>query len=402
MERETSLSQSGEKQIGLRDIFWAFFKMGLTAFGPAMASEAKKSIVKRKHWLGETDFLNGLALAQFLPGATFVTLTIFMGYHMRRLAGAAASFTGFLLPPTALMLLLSALYFRYSSLPLVETAFRGVEAVVVALIANVVFDLGRSAIKDWQTFLVAVVSLAVAWFNQNMFLIILFSAVLSIIFFIPWRQGTGSESPCLAGSKEMYQWREIATVLAVAVGIAGLSAVYPLLLQLEGVFFRIGILVFGNGFTMIPLIEQQVVSVHHWLNLDQFTVGIALGQITPGPVVITATFVGYKVAGIWGALAATVGIFAPCFILVVLVMPIYTKIKENPWVKAIFKGIIASFIGLMVVVVIGMGRHSLTGYPTAVLSVATLAVLRFTRIDVLWVVLGGTGIYLVLARIFGL
>jgi chromate transporter len=202
--------------------------------------------------------------------------------------------------------------------------------------------------------------------------------------------------------EEVFHWREIAIVLAVAAGIAGISAIYPLLLQLEGVFFRIGILVFGNGFTMIPLIQQQVVNVYHWLNLDQFTAGIALGQITPGPVVITATFVGYKVAGILGALAATIGIFAPCFILVTLVMPIYKKIKENPWVKAIFKGIVASFIGLMLVVVVGMGRHSLSDYTTAALSVATLAVLRFTKIDVLWVVLGGTAIYLLLATAFGL
>lgn len=98
---------------------------------------------------------------------------------------------------------------------------------------------------------------------------------------------------------------------------------------------HIGFLVFGNGFTMLPLIQQEVVNVHRWLDLDQFLVGIALGQITPGPIVITATFVGYKVAGLGVALAATAGIFAPCFILVILVMPVYRKIKENPSVKVI-------------------------------------------------------------------
>ena len=399
MEEGAAVSRPREKQISLPDIFWVFLKMGMTAFGPAMASEAKKNIVKRKQWLKEQEFLNGLALAQFIPGATFVTLTVFMGYRIRRLAGAAMSFTGFLLPPTALMVLLSYLYFRYSELPLVAMAFRGVEAIVVALIANVVFDLGRSAIKGWQAALVAAASLAVAWFNQNVFLIILLAAMLSVIVFVPWKK-----RPVAGKSgrpEEVFHWWEITIVLAVAAVIAGLSALYPLLLQLEGVFFRIGCLVFGNGFTMIPMIQQQVVNVFHWLNLDQFTAGIALGQITPGPVVITATFVGYKVAGILGALAATVGVFSPCFILVTLVMPVYTKIKENPWVKAVFNGIVASFIGLMIVVVIGMGRHSLTDYTTAGLFVATLAVLRFTRIDVLWVVLGGTAVYLALAKFVG-
>ena len=395
-----TVSKSQKKQISLQDIFWVFFKMGLTAFGPTMAAEAKKNIVKRKQWLNEQEFLNGLALAQFIPGATFVTLTIFIGYRIRRLAGAVASFTGFILPPTALMILLSYLYFTYSNLPLVATAFRGLEAIVVALIVNAIFDLGRSAIKDWQTLLVAVASLAVAWFNQNVFLIILLAALLSIIVFVPWKKEPPDKRDALAD--EVFPWREIAIVLAVAVGIAGLSALYPVLLQLENAFFWIGFLVFGNGFTMIPMIQQQVVNVHHWLSLDQFTAGIALGQITPGPILITATFIGYKVAGVLGAIVATVAIFYHCFVMIIPVMPIYSKIKDNPWVKAIFKGLVASFIGLMVVVAIGMGRNSLTDYTTTALSVAALAMLRLTKIDVLWVVLGGTGLFLLLLTVFGL
>ncbi|MGI9862944.1 chromate transporter, partial [Moorella naiadis] len=124
--------------------------MGFTAFGPAMMAETKKNIVKRKGWLKEEEFLNGLALAQFLPGATFVTLTVFIGYRLRHLAGAAASFTGFLLPPFGLMVLLSYFYFRYSGVPLVNVAFRGIQAIVVALVANATLELGKSVIKGWQ------------------------------------------------------------------------------------------------------------------------------------------------------------------------------------------------------------------------------------------------------------
>ena len=113
--------------------------------------------MKRKGWLTEQEFLNGLALAQFLPGATFVTLTVFMGFRLRRLAGALASFVGFLLPPFGLMVILSYLYFRYSGVPLVDSAFTGIEAVVVALIANAVLDIGKSVIKDWKTLAVAVI-----------------------------------------------------------------------------------------------------------------------------------------------------------------------------------------------------------------------------------------------------
>jgi len=164
----------------------------------------------------------------------------------------------------------------------------------------------------------------------------------------------------------------------------------------------IGLLVFGNGFTMIPLIQQQVVAVHHWLTLEQFTVGVGLGQVTPGPVVITATFVGYGVAGLWGALAATVGVFAPCFLLVIVLMPVYGTIKENRWVRAIFKGVLASFVGLMVVVAVGMGRRSFTDLTSVGLSAASFAVLRLSKIGALWVVLGGITLYLIVERLLGI
>lgn len=392
------MSEPHEKEVSLADIFLAFLKLGLTAFGPAMMAEAKKNIVKRKGWITEQEFLNGLALAQFLPGATFVTLTVFMGYRIRRLAGALASFIAFLLPPFGLMVILSYLYFRYSGVPLVDSAFTGLEAIVVALVANAVLDIGKSVIKDWKTIAVAIISLGVASIYSNIFLILLLASILGIFFYRPWILAH-TESPQNV-HKTHYNLREIVITFAVSAVTALLFAFNPLLLQLESVFFRIGLLVFGNGFTMIPLIQQEVVNSYHWLDLNQFTVGIALGQVTPGPVVITATFAGYKVAGLLGATAATIGVFAPCFILVLLVMPEYTKIKENPWVKVIFKGILASFVGLMVVVLWGMARHSLTDVVTIGLAFAVLAVLRFTKLDVLWVVLGGTGIYLLIEKLF--
>jgi len=153
---------------------------------------------------------------------------------------------------------------------------------------------------------------------------------------------------------------------------------------------------------MIPLIQQQVVAVHHWLTLEQFTVGVGLWQVTPGPVVITATFVGYGVAGLWGALAATVGVFAPCFLLVIVLMPVYGTIKENRWVRAIFKGVLASFVGLMVVVAVGMGRRSFTDLTSVGLSAASFAVLRLSKIGALWVVLGGITLYLIVERLLGI
>ena len=213
--------------------------------------------MKRKGWLTEQEFLNGLALAQFLPGATFVTLTVFMGFRLRRLAGALASFVGFLLPPFGLMVILSYLYFRYSGVPLVDSAFTGIEAVVVALIANAVLDIGKSVIKDWKTLAVAVICLGAAWFKVNIFLILLLAATLGIVLYRPWKT-THTEPPNKIPTTH-FRFREIFITLVVITVVTLLFALNPLLLQLESVFFRICLLVFGNGFTMIPLIQQEVV-----------------------------------------------------------------------------------------------------------------------------------------------
>ncbi|MGC9214770.1 chromate transporter, partial [Athalassotoga sp.] len=186
--------------------------------------------------------------------------------------------------------------------------------------------------------------------------------------------------------------------LAVIGGVFLISALSPILLKLEEVFFWIGLLVFGNGYTMIPVIQQQVVNMNHWLTPSQFMVGIALGQVTPGPIVITATFIGYKVAGILGSIAATVGVFTPCLLLVITLIPIYVKIKENSWVKVVLNGVVASFIGLITLVLIDMISNNLTTPLTIILAVGAFLVLRFTKLNTLWVLLGGTGIYFLIAQ----
>ena len=144
---------------------------------------------------------------------------------------------------------------------------------------------------------------------------------------------------------------------------------------------------------MIPFIEQEVVYHYHWLTLDELVVGIALGQITPGPFLVTATFVGYKVAAVKGAIAATLGIFLPSLFLVMATAEIHQKIKHNLWVRSVIKGIAAAFAGMMLVVAVELARHSVEDMPSVVLAVAVFVALRLGRINVVWVVMGGTAIF---------
>ncbi|MFZ3373762.1 MAG: chromate efflux transporter [Desulfitobacteriaceae bacterium] len=390
-----------ELKVRLIDIFLVFLKMGLTAFGPSMIVEAKKQIVRRKGWISEQEVLTGLALAQFLPGATYANFAVFLGYSIRKLQGAIVSFLGFILPPFTLMLVLAYLYFRYSDIPVVLTMLRGLQAIVFALIANAIWELAKLVLKDWQALLILAISIILGWANPNIFLSLFCAGLLSIGLYRPWRN-KGKQCKVISDHKNDHYWREVIIVISVLLAISAISAFNPLILKLEVVFFKIGLLVFGNGFTMIPLIQHEVVNVYHWLDDSQFRVGIALGQITPGPVVITATFVGYKVLGLLGALAATLGIFAPSFLLVVLVMPFYQRLREHAWVKVIFNGVLVAFVGLMLIVLFNMSKQSLVDPLTICFAIFALISLRVWKVEVLWVVLGGTSLYLLCVNVLNL
>lgn len=381
-----------KNDINFRQIFLIFFKMGFTAFGPAMMMEAKKNIVKKYKWINEKEFLEGLALAQLIPGATFVSLTIYIGYKLKGLLGAVASFIGFILPSFFIMVVLSWVYFKYQSITFVNVLFKGLGAVVVALILNAVWDLAKTAANNIRTIIIAVTAFIISIFYNNILIILLISALMGIILI---RKSTVDEKVNLVAEKAKMQWKDIIIVFIAILLFFASTVFVKEVLTMAGVFFKIGALVFGNGFTMLPLIQQEVVNIHHWLNLDQFMVGVALGQMTPGPIVITATFIGYKVMGIIGAAVATLAIFAPSFLLVVTIFGVYMKIKSNKWVSSALTGLIASFVGLMALVVINSGKHALVDVYTVVLFVLSFIMLQFVKLDSKWVILGGTGLYLI-------
>jgi chromate transporter len=390
-----------KQAVSLWELFAAYFLIGLTGFGPSIVAETKKNIVKRKKWVSEEELMNGLALGQLLPGATFCSLTVYIGYKIRGVAGAITSFVGFLLPPFFVMTLLSFLYFQYGEISVVKTLLTGVVAIVVGLVANAVVEVGKSAIKDIKGAFIALISLALMIIYPNIFVILAVAALAGLLFFYPSinkQQGpisTGEHLPPISIFKSSQL--KAASILVVAILLLiYIASLQPILLNLGMVFFKMGALVFGNGFTMIPLIQQEVVTHYHWLSMDEFAVGLALGQMTPGPVLITSTFVGYKVAAIKGALVSTLAMFLPSLLLVMLTAEIHNKVRNNPWVKAAFEGILASFVGMMLVVLAGLVRHSLVDATTALLAVLSFIILRFTKIDVIWVVTGGALLYWIL------
>ena len=383
-------------------LFWIYLKIGFTGFGPTLAGETKKHLVNRLKWLSEEDFVNGLALAQLLPGATWVSLTVYVGYKIRGIVGALTCFFSFILAPFCIMLLLSYIYFTYGSVADVSILFKGMAVVVVGLVAHAVIEIGKSAITDYKGIVIALVSFGIMLYRTNIFILLFFAAFTGILFYynsLKHQDITilGRNLHKNAGVMNNIPIKKIILLAIVLAAIAFGASEQPILLQLGSVFFRMGALLFGGGFSMIPFIQQEVVSHYHWLTLDEFLVGIALGQVTPGPILITATFVGYKVANLSGAIAATLGIFSPSLFLVIVTAEVHQKIRNNIWVKSAIKGIAAAFVGMMLVVAIDLARYSLVNILSIVIALATFGTLRLGKLDTVWVVISGTMVYWLLS-----
>lgn len=390
-----------EKQPPLWLLALVYLKIGFTGFGPAVAAESRKNLVINRKWLTEEDYFNGLGLAQLLPGAINMSLTVYFGYKIRGVAGALTSFFSFLQPPLLMMLLLSHVYFTYGSLPAVTLLFQGMAAVVVGLVANAVIDIGKSTVTDVKSGIIALVSVVLMLWYPNVFLLLFLSAAAGMLLYHPSlkrQAGLPTESLVLSNNstgpgipvKPLFL-----LITSLAAAFFGLSW-DPDLQKLGWVFFRMGSVLFGGGFSMIPFIQQEVVNHYHWLTLNEFVVGIALGQVTPGPVLITATFIGYKVAGFSGAIVATLGIFLPSLFFVMITAEIHQRLRRNLIIKSAIRGIVAAFAGMMAMVSFELGLHSLINVPAIFAAAATFSVLRLSKLDTVWVVVGGTGLYWVL------
>jgi chromate transporter len=387
--------------VPLLQLFWIYLKIGFTGFGPALAGETKKHLVNRLKWLSEEDFVNGLALAQLLPGATWVSLTVYVGYKIRGIVGALTCFFSFILPPFCIMLLLSYIYFTYGSVAEVSILFKGMAVVVVGLVAHAVIEIGKSAITDCKGIVIALASVGIMLYCTNIFILLFFAAITGILLY--YNSLKHQDMTALGGNLHKNAGanhipiKKIMLLAIVLAAIAFGASEQPVLLQLGSVFFRMGALLFGGGFSMIPFIQQEVVSHYHWLTLDEFVVGIALGQVTPGPILITATFVGYKVANVSGAIAATLGIFSPSLFLVMATAEVHQKIRNNIWVKSAIKGIAAAFTGMMLVVAIDLAQYSLINILSIGVALATFGTLRLGKFDTVWVVISGTMLYWLLS-----
>ena len=374
-------------------LFKRFLKLGATAYGgPAIAGQMKKAVVKDWGWMKEPEFMQGMALCQLIPGATFVQLSTYIGYRLRGIWGAFISAIAFVLPAFALLLILSTLYFKWGNLWFIQSLFKGLGAIVVAIVLNAFINFGKPIVKDWKVVLIAILSFFGFLFRLNTVLVFILAAVIALLL-RPTIAAKPDPPPPSQGVTETAKegWDSLFLgVLAVLIGII-FAVCYWLNAQLSYlamILSKVGALAFGGGFTIIPLIQYEVVDKFHWVNTKEFLDGIAMGQVTPGPIMITATFLGYKLSGFWGALMATIAIFSPAFFIVTLLIPHYDRLKGMRSVRIIEQGILASFVGMLGLVLYNFGRTTFVDIPSVIFTaVGFIALLK--KIDLSYILLIG-------------
>jgi len=380
---------AGNSLPSLPRVFWAFLRLGLTAFGgPAMVAYIGEMAVNKNEWLSKQSFREGVAIAQMIPGATAMQTAAYVGLRLRGMIGAAAAYIGFGLPAFCLMLALSAFYSVSHNSPISVSVFHGLQVIVVAIIAKSALTFGRTTVKGlWD----CIIALAAAWYlisGGNPVVAILAGAVVGI--FVYKRTSPSGETVQHSDSSSLRSTtRQVLVVVLIgATLLAMLLLTNRRLFDLAALMLKVDALAFGGAFASVPVMLHSVVEVNHWMSTRTFMDGIGLGQVTPGPIVITATFVGYQVAGIFGAVVATVAVFFPSFVILVLIVPHFDRLKRNPRFQMAMRGILASFVGLLLSVTVRFAIAVPWSPISAMIGCAALIALMLD-VGVPWVVLPG-------------
>jgi chromate transporter len=372
------------------EIFRSFLHLGLTAYGGlAMVEPIRQRVVQEKGWLTQKEFMDGLALCQIVPGATVVQLATYVGYRLHKTRGAVLAASAFILPAFFLMLGLAFLYFKYGQISWVKSVSRGLNAVVIALLLQALWRLEENVRQHWLDFGIAVLALGSLWLGSNYLLVFLGAGALRLILGLRFSPLTGSPTEILSSSApetKIILAQIMATLVGLGLAVWGLWNLNATLGLMSLIFLKIGVISFGGGYVMIPILQWDMVDHLGWLTLQQFLDGILLGFVTPGPIIILATFVGYRVYGWLGAVVATVSIFLPPIAIIIFLTPFYQKIKEARLMRHVIRGILAALVGMLVLVIIQMSQAALIDVKTwAVMVGASLALIAF-KVNLLWVV----------------
>jgi len=363
----------------LAEVIRLFLRLGLTAFGGPAAHIAMMhdEVVRRRKWLTEQQFLDLLGATNLIPGPNSTEMAIHLSFVRAGWAGLVLGGASFIAPAMAAVLVLAWAYVRYGAAPAATWLLYGVEPVIIAVVLQALWGLGRKALKGPLLAVVGLVALA------------LYLAGFNVIALL----AGGGLAVMLVQNRS--RWRGIAALAVTPAATAGLAGLAPApfsLGQLFWVFLKVGALLYGSGYVLLAFLRADLVIRLGWLTDQQLLDAIAIGQVTPGPVFTTATFIGYVLGGLPGALLATLGIFLPSFIFVALSNPIIPHLRSSPWASGLLDGVNAAALGLMAAVTWQLGRSSLIDpWTIGLASLAAVLLFRY-KVNSTWLVFGGAGL----------
>lgn len=369
-----------QRQQRLTDLTQVFLKLGLIAFGGPAAHVAMMDdeIVKRRGWMTREKLLDLLGITNLIPGPSSTQLAIYIGYERAGFWGVVLAGTSFILPAMLIVWGLAAIYVRYQALPQVNWLLYGIKPVIIAIVVQALWKLSQKAIKDkWTAIAALVVILAFALGTNALMLLLLAGLGVTLL-----KNGLrdGAKFPFLAFPGALLG-------VAAPTVIASISWV-----NVFFYFLKLGSVLYGGGYVLLAFLQQDLVERSHWLTSQQLLDAVAIGQVTPGPLFTTATFVGYLLAGNGGAIAGTLGIFLPSFVLILVISPWVAKLRSSVWASGFLDGVNAASIGLMAVVTYTLGRAAIVDWLTMVVALlGSIAIFRF-QLNTIWLVLAGGAI----------
>jgi len=373
----------------LRELAWLFLKLGTTAFGGPAAHIAmmEDEVVRRRRWLTREEFLDYLGATNLIPGPNSTELAIHIGRARAGWAGLLVAGTCFILPAAIMVTAIAWAYVRFGTLPAVAGLLYGVKPVVVAVVIQALWGLGRTALKTRELFVLGLAAVVATACGVNE-LVVLFGAGAWMAL------TTAPRNVVIMGLTKVGQGR---MPIATGIGVGATTAGVPFgLWPLFGVFLKIGAVLFGSGYVLLAFLRADLVQRLGWLTERQLLDAIAVGQITPGPVFTTATFIGYVLGGYAGAAVATVGIFLPAFLLVAISSVMLTRLRQSPTMAAVLDGVNVASLALMLVVTWSIGRTALIDPVTCTIALISAVLLLCVRINSVWLVLGGAAVGLLL------
>lgn len=376
----------------LRELAALFLKLGAISFGGPAAHIAlfEEEVVRKREWVTRQQFLDMLGAANLIPGPTSTETAINVGFVRAGWAGLCVAGASFILPAALITGAFAWAYVRFGSLTQAASVLSGIKPAVLAVIAIAIWRLGKTAVKGPLLALLGMVAVAAFLFGMNPLLILFGGGLVGML---------AKQASVLRTSGILVLpvaiWRRVPSSLRLAGFVASGSMAAeavgfrPSVAQIGLFFLKIGAVLYGGGYVLLAFLEQGLVQQHAWMTRQQLLDAVAIGQFTPGPVFSTATFIGYLLGGVPGAVVATIGIFLPSFLYVALLAPVLFRLRRSPWIASFLDSVNVCAVALMGGVTFRLGVDALRAWPAWLISLVSLAILLRWKVSPMWIVLGG-------------